>query len=42
MLEEEGNISREIGFTRSNLVRNAVCHHDLKNYNSFSAAGVKV
>jgi hypothetical protein len=42
MLEGEGNISREIGFKGSNLVRNAVWNRDLKNCNSFSVAGVKV
>jgi uncharacterized protein (DUF608 family) len=38
----EGNINKEIGFKGSNLVRKAVCNHDSKNYNSFSAASVKV
>jgi hypothetical protein len=38
----EGNISKEIDFKGSNLVRKAVHNHDLKNYNSFSVAGVKV
>jgi hypothetical protein len=33
MLEGEGNVSKEIGFKGSNLVRNAVCNHDLKNCN---------
>jgi hypothetical protein len=38
----EGNISREIGFKGSNLLRNAFCNHDSKNCNSFSAASIKV
>jgi hypothetical protein len=33
---------KEIGFKESNLVRKAVCNHDSKKCNSFSATGVKV
>jgi hypothetical protein len=38
----EGNISREIGFKGSNIVRNIVCNRDSKNCNLFLVAGVKV